>query len=189
VKKSIEVKERIIAATIELISESAGDVADINTRSIAEKAEVGVGMINYHFQTKERLIEICVERIIGDEISAFKPTGVKAAHTPVSRAKHTAKQVADFLFSNRAVSRISILSDMKNPKDADNTMRSVLGLESTIKELNLPEQERQLMAFALVSTMQALFLRPELFGMNMHSKEERDKTLDTLIDRIFAATV
>jgi AcrR family transcriptional regulator len=182
-KKSIEAKERIIDATIILINEGEGDVSAINMRAIAEKANVGIGMVNYHFQTKERLVEICVERIIGREISAFSPDVPEGMHSPIERAKYTAKLVADFLFSNPSVSRISILSDLKSSKDDDNTMRSVFGLGATLKELPVPEQEWQLMAFTIVSTMQTMFLRPQLFGLDMTVKEQRDRAIEQLVDR------
>ena len=187
--RSDQVKEKIIEATIGLINESEGDVAHIGTRAIAERAGVGLGMVNYHFQTKERLVEICVERIIGDVIGAFRPEIPSASLSPSEKAGLTAKQVADFLFDNPAVSRISILSDLKNPKVLDNTIRSVMGLESTLSSLDSSEEERHITAFALVSAIQALFLRQELFGLDMKTKEQRDKTIDVLAKRLFAPTV
>jgi len=180
-EKPTRVKERIVAATIELIAESKGDVATISTRAIAERAHVGVSMINYHFQTKERLMEICVEQIIGNEITSFRPGTPASEQTPVGRARHVAKLVADFLFDNPAVSRISILSDVSAPKDNDNTMRSVSSMASIIEGLPLTERERHIAAFAIVSAMQALFLRPELFGIDMQDKRQRNEVLDFLI--------
>lgn len=180
-----EVKERIIEATIALINESEGDVTRINTRTITEQAGVGLGMINYHFQTKERLFEICVERIIENQISTFRPETPHSPQTPRENARNTAKQVADFLFSNQAVSRISILSDFKTPQEFDNTMKSVRGLENALAGLAVDEQERHLMAFTLISTMQTLFLRPELFGIDMRNKSQRDEVLDLLVDCLF----
>lgn len=182
--KPTEAKERIIQATIALINESEGDVANISARSIAEKAGVGLGMINYHFQTKENLIDVCVERIIGDVISDFKPDLPQDKQTPVENVKNTAKHVADFLFDNPAVSRISILSDLKSPKEIDNTIRSVLGVEKALSGLDIDETDKHLIAFSLVSTMQALFLRQELFGIDVHNKIERDEILDLLVDQL-----
>lgn len=71
--RAVEVKEKIIQATIALIETGEGNIEGISARAISEKAKVGLGMINYHFQTKENLISICVERIIGDVILSFKP--------------------------------------------------------------------------------------------------------------------
>ncbi len=65
------VKEKLIMVTIELITGGGGNIEDITTRAIAQKAGVGVGLVNYHFQTKDNLIEICVGRIIRNVISVF----------------------------------------------------------------------------------------------------------------------
>ena len=186
-KKSLEVKERIIETTISLITESDGDVATINTRTIAEKAQVGIGLINYHFQTKENLIELCVERLIGRYVFKISPSVLEQA--PVPRLKHTAKQVLDLLVDNPAISKISFLTDHKNPKMNDNTVKSTQGIYTVLGDVGIPERERFILAFALISTIQTLFLRKDqsskLFGYDLNVKEQRDEVLDMLIDNMF----
>jgi len=186
-KKSQEVKEKIIEATICLISESDGNLATINTRAIADKAQVGIGLINYHFQTKENLIEICVERMIGRYIFKISPSVLEQA--PVSRLKHTAKRVFDLLMDNPAISRIFILSDQKNPKIDDNTVKSALGICKVLGDVGIPKDERFVLSFALISIIQTLFLRKdqsgELFGHDINVKKQRDDVLNMLIDTMF----
>jgi len=183
-KKSEAVKEKIIEATISLIVESNGDVTNINTRAIADKAHVGIGLINYHFQTKENLIEICVAQMIGEVIAAFDP--LTSEQTPTAQLKYVSKLVFDFLIDNPAVSRLSILSDYKNPNKTDNTIKSAMGFSRTLENIEMLENERFILAFAFTSVMQALFLRKnqsgELFGYDLNIKEQRDKVLDLLID-------
>lgn len=57
-------KEAIMQATIALINENGKCIDDITVREICKKADVGLGLINYHFGSKENLIKQCVERII-----------------------------------------------------------------------------------------------------------------------------
>ena len=189
-KKTKDVKEKIIEATISLITDSDGDVTNINTRAISKRANVGTGLINYHFQTKENLIDICVERMIGKVISTFAPSVPEKTLT--ARLKHIAKMVLDFLINNQAVSRISILSDQKNPKTNDNTMMSAMGFSKILAKLKISNKEQFVLAFALTSVIQALFLRKEqsdeLFGYNINVKEQRDEVLDLLIDTMFGGT-
>ena len=64
-EKNINVKNRIIEATTELIEQYNGSIKDITARMIAAKAEVGLGLISYHFRSKEKLITECVQRING----------------------------------------------------------------------------------------------------------------------------
>ena len=187
--KSDAVKERIIESAISLINEGKGDMAGVSTRAIAERANTGPALINYHFQTKERLIEICVERIIGDVIFSFSPELPKTAQTPVERLKYKAKMVMDFLIKNPAVSRLSMLGDFNNPKKTDNTMKSSLDCSKTLDGLAAPEKERLVLSFALTSVMQTLFLRKdlgkELFGYDIHIKKQRDELIDLLVGNLF----
>ena len=59
-KDKEKVKERIINAATELIEKSGGEVKNITARAIAERSGVALGLINYHFESKENLIAICV---------------------------------------------------------------------------------------------------------------------------------
>ena len=75
-KNSTEVKEIIIKSTIELIEQSNGDIKKITSRSIAEKSGIALGLINYHFESKENLIALCVQRIINNVLMNFAPDKV-----------------------------------------------------------------------------------------------------------------
>lgn len=55
-------KERIIQATIDLINEKGEQMSGITVREICKRANVGLGLVNYHFGNKDKLIELCVER-------------------------------------------------------------------------------------------------------------------------------
>ena len=62
----MEVKDKIINVTIDLIKEANGNIDKITIREIAKRAEIGVGLINYHFQSKKNLVDICVQQIISN---------------------------------------------------------------------------------------------------------------------------
>lgn len=187
-KKSDELKEKIIEVTTELIINSNGDIERVTTRSIAEKADIGIGLINYHFQTKENLIEICVQRIIGNVISNFHPI-IEENLDGIDRLKRVAKMVADFLTDNESVSSISILGDCKSPRTDDNTMKTVKGFSMALGKCEIPDNEKSILLFALTSIMQSIFLRKnissELFNFNFKYKKERDFFLDFIVDRLF----
>ena len=51
------VDKAIIQATIALINENGECIDDITVREICKKADVGLGLINYHFGSKENLIK------------------------------------------------------------------------------------------------------------------------------------
>jgi len=187
-KKNNEIKEKIIRVTTELIEKSDGNIEAITIRSISEKAGIGVGLINYHFQTKENLIEICVQKIIEDVISKFKP-GIDEKLSYKERIKMAAKSVIDFLMENQAVSRISIIGDHYNPQVLDNTMKTVQGFSSYLKDLEISDKDKKILLFGFVSTLQTAFLRKdlskELFGLDFYIKEERDSFIDIIVDSFF----
>ena len=69
----MEIKDKIMDVTIDLIKEADGNVDKITIREIAKRAGIGVGLINYHFQSKKNLVDICVQQIISGVIAQSKP--------------------------------------------------------------------------------------------------------------------
>lgn len=186
-KKAQDAKEKIIKATTELIQESRGNAVEITTRAIAERANTGIGLINYHFQTKDNLVEVCVQQIIGEVISHFKPD-VSQNVSGKEYLKCIVKMVADFLAENQAVAQISILGDYKAPKILDNTMKTVMGFCLSLKEYDIPNRDKTVLMFTLTSVLQAAFLRRELsgelFGYDFNDKSQRHSLIDFIIDSI-----
>lgn len=170
-KKATEVKERMIDVTIALIQASNGNASEITTRDIAEKAGVGNGLINYHFQTKENLIAICVQRIIGQVVKRFNLDTANIQNTSEGMT-YAATQVFEFLFANLAISRISILSDLSNPAEESNTVKSQQSICHVLGE-SMNDTDKQIFSFALVSIMQVAFL------VNQYGDTMFGYTLDT----------
>ena len=160
--RACPVRERIVEATCALIEESGGKVRAVTTRAIAARAGVGVGLINYHFQSKDRLIELCVQRVISRVVGSFQPAQGGSAG---ERLSASAVQVFEFLAAHPQVSRISILGEMQSPAagdNSDNTRRGFAGILGAGGD----EGQKNLLAFALTASLQAAFLAGgELEGM------------------------
>ncbi len=191
--KAEEMKERIIRSTIELIEQGSGNIGEITTRMIAEKTGIGISLIHYHFQTKDRLVELCVQRIITGVIEDFRPS-VATVDRPLARITAVAQQVADFLASNPAISRISILGDLARPALRDNTALTMAGFTAAWQGGRSNNGEPgaadiKTAVFALTAMIQSAFLRKELsrelFGYDMENKEERDRFIAWIADRLF----
>lgn len=178
-----DLKERIIEAATALIQEKNGEAEAITTRAIAERAGVGVGLINYHFQTKEKLIAICVERIIGQVILHITPTDAGSS-SGKERIAGIADEVLKFLLENPAISRISILGDFSNPSLDDNTARSQKGLRNEMGEAETGDFA--LLSFVLVSAIQVAFLNRAIgevrFGYRIELEDERREFVHRLVD-------
>lgn len=195
-KDSTEVKEIIISSTIELIEQSNGDIKKITSRSIAEKSGIALGLINYHFESKEKLIALCVQRIINNVLMNFAPDKVNYVKddglTDKERLISFAKQTYDFLFANYSLVKISILSDFANYQPKSNSALTQMGFRFALRG-NIPEYKKKLIAFSLTSIMQDAFLAGEnseaITGYNLMDKEQRDRfvsdTVSTLMEGVY----
>ena len=185
-KKTSNIKENIIEVTTELIRQSDGDINDITIRMIAEKANVGTGLINYHFQSKENLITLCVQRIIGNVVMKFSPLD---RHYQNDRERLTdwAIQVFDFLFDNKAISRISILGDLSDYSVDSNSVKTQRGFMLAMRNVN--DVDKNMLSFVLTSVMQTAFLSEnvgvELLGYDFSDRSSRNVFITRLVSVIF----
>ena len=114
-------KEAIIQATIKLIEEKGEHLEEVTVREICKRAGVGLGLVNYHFGNKDKLIEQCIERMINGTVEHFQNIREKTdGFTPFEKLEYLGNMTLDFLFEHYAVSKISILTDMQSPKEGDN---------------------------------------------------------------------
>lgn len=180
-KDKEKVKETIINATTELIEQSGGEVKNITARAIADKSRVALGLINYHFENKENLIAVCVQRIINKVLMSLAPDkkdySTDDGLTDKQRLIAFAQQTFDFLFDNYAIIKISILSDFRDYQPVCNSVYTQIGFRYAIRG-KMSENKKQLIAFSLASTMQTAFLTGEnskqITGYNLFDKTERD---------------
>lgn len=157
-------KEAIIQATIKLIEEKGEHLEEITVRDICKNAGVGLGLVNYHFGSKEKLIEMCVERIINGIVERFQNMWEEAkALSPFEKLEYLGNMTLDFLFEHSAVSRISVLADMQTPKANDNTHRTYVAYLPLVAACH-PDWDQTTVkrkTFCLITIMQQTFLRYE----------------------------
>ena len=176
----MENKEAIIRATIELIEENAGHLEEITVREICKRADVGLGLVNYHFKNKDKLIEQCVERMINGVVERFQNIREKTKGlTPFEKLTYLGNMTLDFLFEQYAVSKISVLADMQTPKDNDNTSRTYAAYLPLVAACrpDLDEAAIRRKTLYLITVMQQMFLRYEIIsqilGIDLRQKENR----------------
>lgn len=173
-------KEAMIQATIALIEEKGEDLEAITVREICKRANVGLGLLNYHFGNKDKLIELCIERIVNGIVGQFQSIKEKTERfTPFEKLEYLGNMTLDFLFEHHAVSKISILTDMKNPKPDDNTHRTYAAYLPLVAACrpDWDEMTVRRKTFCLISIMQQTFLRCEAasmtVGIDLSQKENR----------------
>ena len=188
--KTSDVKEKIINATIEIIGECEA-VEKVTVRDIAEKAGVGIGLINYHFQTKENLIDICVQKIIGNVIKKFDSISQGINMEPLEKLRHLAKLNCSFLVQNKGISRISIHSDVNNGDFNDNTSQTIeayLPLVKAVCSEKLSDKVIYLMTSIMISAFQSAFMRRDVImqglKMDFYDMHYRELIVDMIIDNV-----
>jgi len=108
--KKEETKKRIIEVTSDLL-DSVENPEDMTIRQIAEEAGIGVGLINYHFTSKEKLmnevISIKMESMAGtlEKLEEYKGD-------PIKYLKEMLINMSDVAVKNRRLSKMSIEYDL-----------------------------------------------------------------------------
>lgn len=173
-------KEAIIQATIALIEEKGEYLEEITVREICKRANVGLGLVNYHFGNKDKLIELCVERIINGIVDRFQNIREKIEGlTAFEKLDYLGNITLDFLFEHYAISKISVLTDMQTPKDNDNTHRTYAAYLPLVAACrpDLDEESIRRKTFCLITVMQQAFLRHEtvskMFNIDLSERESR----------------
>ena len=187
-------KELLIDTTIDIINENNGDVSKVTIREISKRTKVAVGLINYHFKNKDNLITCCVQKIIRNVVTSFKPilnidNSLDSLTKTKIRLASTAKQVFEFLFSNPSICKISILNDYNEYKSDSNSNMTIKGFMTLMGDLQIEELEKSRIAFYLTNNIQVAFIRSnsesQYLGYDFSSKESRDKYIDDLVNRLF----
>lgn len=188
--KNVNVKNRIIEVTTELIEQHNGNIKDITARMIATKANVGLGLINYHFESKEKLITECVQRIIEKVVTEFQMT--EQYETDKEYLTVCATYVFDFLFEHSAISRVSILGDFQNYTESCNSVLTQQGFSLSLKN-GISNEDKSMFVFILTAAMQVAFLGSEtvkqLLGYDFTKTEDRAAYISKLVDFLFKGAV
>lgn len=174
-KKSEQTIEHILCATEALIVESGGDVERVTIRQIAERAGVSVGLVIYYFNSKTRLIEACVQRMIGGVVRSFVPELPQEAGR-AEKLGAVAAQVASYLDQHPQISRISILGDFATPSAQDNTINTARGFCKTATG-EIDDPDALIRSFCLTAVLQSAFLRRDVLkdsiGVDWQDEEQR----------------
>lgn len=188
--KNANVKNHIIEVTTKLIEKHNGSIKEITARMIAATAGVGLGLINYHFGSKEKLITECVQRIIGKVVTEFQMT--EQYETDKERLTNCATYVFNFLFEHSAISRVSILGDLQNYTENCNSVLTQRGFSLSLKS-DLSNEDKSMFVFILTAAMQIAFLGSEtikqLLGYDFTKTEDRAAYIGKLVDFLFEGTV
>ncbi len=186
-KRSLDTRNNIMTSTIEVMHESES-LDDITIRSIAKKAGVGIGLINYHFQTKENLVNVSVRHFIGSIIATWPNQIQKKPKSATKLLIAMLESCADFLADYPRISRISIQYDHLNPSSDDNTQQTIEGILPVLQlhyESKADANKLNLLAGQIVSSLQMAFMRSNIhnskLGFDFFDKSQRDSFIEAIV--------
>lgn len=178
-------RDNILAATVELLQRGI-DPNTLTVRTIAEKAAVGVGLINYHFGNKDNLVVEAIWAIVGDVAARWYQPAEHSGVDPTIRLRQLFKETTRIVLEHRRLTEISLRhtlmeGDMTVPTLILPLLREIVGEKKS-------ELELRLLAFQLIASTQLAFLRADalhqFLGMDILNERNLDDVLDAMITNL-----
>ncbi|HDX7084515.1 TPA: TetR/AcrR family transcriptional regulator [Clostridioides difficile] len=184
-----DARERIIEVTLNLLNE-VDDIEEITVRKIAERANVGVGLINYHFKTKDNLLSTAIGDVMSNIIAELYDDSVYTIR-PIEDLKNLLKKLYD-----TGLHYEKVLSFVLNQCIANGDMQAELDIVPMFRKIfgnKKDEMSLRIIALQIILPIQISALSTESFqlysGINIKNKYERDKFIDILIENIIGEDV
>jgi|GEM_PF-1471317 len=183
-KKSSSTKEKIMLITAKQLNEKEAD--QISIADIAKEAGVAVGLINYHFQTKENLFSAATEFFILQKISQESKNVVSSGLKAEKRLLASLKGYGDFLAEYSRMCRLYFM----NAFGKANSDISQMGYEHYIpilRELypNKTDADLVFIIYPIVCAVQMMFLDNAPFkaatGLDFFCKKYRCKIIEKMV--------
>ncbi|MEG0875941.1 MAG: TetR family transcriptional regulator [Oscillospiraceae bacterium] len=179
-----ETRGKLLQAAKRLLLQASG-LEGVTARQISTEAGTNLAMINYCFKSKDELLKLAVDEIIGEEFSRYT-----VSNNPELSAK---SRLRELLFNvSKAMIKFKNLTKLSIPY-------LMLYDEITLPQKLLPlirqhfngkrtEAECRVIAFQLVYPMQLIFYRAEDFknysGVDVTDEKQMEGFLDSQINML-----
>ena len=179
---------KLLQAARQLLNEKT-DPLGITAREITARAGTGLGAINYHFESKDDLLNQAVIELINTTAEPWlTPQAVPddLDLSPLARLRSLLQETARVAARFPALSRLPIgytlrVGDFSVPD-------LILPLLREIYPPGTPEASLKLKALQLITPMQFGFYHADGFrrfsGLNLEDSQVRNRVIDELIDNL-----
>ena len=181
----IDARLRIIKAAMEILDETS-DIDKITVRQIAERAKVGVGTINYHFDSKDNLLGVAVGNILSQMAVDLSRRTDNIDTDPIMRLKNMLKELCNTAEYNEKLIRFMITQEIMEGK-----MNALLHLIPVLRDIfgdKKKEFELRVIALQILQPLQIAILSPATFHMyssfDLHDKDKRNTFIDMLVNNV-----
>ena len=183
-KHNMSARDRIRLAADELLSQ-VSDAEKITVRQIADRANVGVGLVNYHFGSKDGLLASLVAEKMANMVRGMQ-TAADAELLPKQRLQLMLTRLFDY-----SVEYLPLVRFMVRQNIEDGEMGSALTLVPFLKDIfgsDADEMRLRVIALQILYPIQITGLVPEKFklfsGIDIMNTEERSEFVSQLINNI-----
>jgi AcrR family transcriptional regulator len=180
-----DARSRILSTTLELIRET-DDPASVTVRQVAARAGVGIGLVNYHFGSRDRLLNEVIGTLMNEEVSPFLLAENETEQDPRSRLINLLFASAEVAIAYPRYAQITVTFALFN-----SSMDVPLLIVPLIRQMVNPsrtDQEVRWMAYSLVTTLQAALLQYQQFhvysGINLLDPDQCKAAIIQLVDLI-----
>ena len=175
-----------IIDTAKAILGDVDDVEKITVRQIAERAGVGIGLINYHFKSKNNLLSIAIGDVMASTIWNFTKTDLFADLEPIAKLKALLRELCTLLGSHEKLMRFVLSREI-----LEGNMQTPLTLIPLLKEVfgnKKDDMQLRIIALQILYPIQVTGLNAEAFnmysGVDIYNIEQRNGFVDMLIDNL-----
>lgn len=179
---------QLIIDTAKMLLDEAEDIEKITVRQIAERADIGIGLINYHFKSKDNLLSLAIGDIMAETILDFSKSGTYADLEPVEKLKGVLKELYILSDKKEKLMHFILSRDIMN-----GNMQTPLHLIPLLKEIfgdRKDDIQLRILALQILYPIQVTGLNKEAFymysGMDVSDKEQRSCFIDNLINNLIS---
>lgn len=180
--KGTDARINIINAVVDIIAEGT-DVDKITVRQVAERASVGIGLINYHFNSKNKLLGIAVAEYMAKMAAGFVTPG-NSGLNPVEKIKSMLRKLFSIGEKHETLIKFTITQNL-----LDGDMKTPLYLIPLLREYFGDQKDEihlRIIALQILLPIQIASINPAEFhlysGIDLHDERQRNTFIDTLVD-------
>lgn len=178
-----ETKEKILRAVQEMLQEGLS-AEDITVRLIASRAGIGIGTINYHYHSKDKLLSDAVSELMTTLASGLQQED--AGSDPTVKLRQFLTTIAEMSLKYYEISRIHVTYDLEQGDFS--ICYYIIPLLKEIFKDTRNEKEIKLAAIELITSMQSIFLKKEAFfkftGIDLQVPDQRAEAMNIVLKNI-----
>jgi AcrR family transcriptional regulator len=182
--KKNETKKKLLTATVNLL-EVVENPEDITIRKIAETAGVGVGLINYYYESRDQLIHEAISSRMGS-VATVMENIEEDVIDPVKYLKEMLITMADIGIKDSKMNKYS--AEYELVKGDFSLCLYLLPILRRIFNEKKTEVELRLLAIQIIVAFQSIYLRQEAFhmftGLDIENRCDRELAINMIINNL-----